>query len=186
MNQFMLKLVVRLGLFMIFISLIGCDRFFRGSNLIVEKVSDGDTLVVKDNNQKTKVRFACIDAPEIPHSQRERKSKSVRDKNQFSWGLKAQTRVQQLVQQGGNRVSLDIIETDQYGRTVAEVRLPNGIFVQEILLQEGLAKVYRRYLNQWPSKEILQQAELQAKQQKVGIWNDQKFIDPWQYRRLKK
>jgi micrococcal nuclease len=169
------------------LGLMGCDRLMSNSGDAVERVSDGDTIVIKDTNGKNvTVRFACVDAPEIAHTNKEKQSKSTSDRNQFSWGVKAQERVQQLVQQGGERVTLNITDSDRYGRKVAEVRLKNGTFIQQVLLQEGLAKVYRPYLNKCPSKDLIQQAEAQAKEQKLGIWNDTKFVNPWEYRALYK
>ncbi|MBW4677464.1 MAG: thermonuclease family protein [Desmonostoc geniculatum HA4340-LM1] len=171
----------------IILALIGCDRLIGNSGDAVERVSDGDTIVLKDANGKNfTVRFACVDAPEIAHTNKEKQSKSSSDRNQFSWGVKAQERVQQLVQQGGERVTLNITDSDRYGRKVAEVRLKNGTFIQQVLLQEGLAKVYRPYLNKCPSKDLVQQAETQAKEQKLGIWSDTKFVNPWEYRSLYK
>ncbi|MDZ8235797.1 MAG: thermonuclease family protein [Nostoc sp. ChiQUE01a] len=170
----------------IILGLIGCG-LIGNSGDVVERVSDGDTLVVKDANGKNvTVRFACVDAPEIAHTNKEKQSKVSSDRNQFTWGIKAQERVQQLVQQGGERVTLNITDSDRYGRKVAEVRLKNGTFIQQVLLQEGLAKVYRPYLNKCPSKDLIQQAEAQAKGQKLGIWSDTKFINPWEYRALYK
>ena len=176
--------------------LIGCDvvrqaasrlRFVSTSGEPVERVSDGDTIVVKDADGKNfTVRFACLDAPEIAHSNKEKQSKRISDRNQFTWGVKAQQRVQQLVQQGGDRVTLNITDSDRYGRKIAEVRLKNGTFVQQVLLQEGLAKVYRPYLNKCPSKNLVQQAEVEAKQQRLGVWSDTKFVNPWEYRSLYK
>lgn len=171
----------------IVLGLMGCERFFGSSGDSVERVSDGDTLAVKDANGKNfNVRFACVDAPEVPHSNKEKQSKRASDRNQFSWGAKAQERVQQLVKQGGDRVTLNIIDSDRYGRKVAEVRLKDGTFVQQVLLREGLAKVYRPYLNKCPSKDIVQQAEAAAKQQRLGVWGDAKFTNPWEYRSLNK
>ncbi|MHC5614115.1 MAG: thermonuclease family protein [Nostoc sp.] len=180
----------------IILGLIGCDvlrqaasrlPFVATSGDAVERVSDGDTLVVKDADGKNfSVRFACIDAPEIAHTKKEKQSKSDSDRNQFTWGVKAQQRVQELVQQGGDRVTLNITDSDRYGRKIAEVRLKNGTFVQQVLLQEGLAKVYRPYLNKCPSKNLVQQAEVEAKQQRLGVWSDTKFVNPWEYRSLYK
>ncbi|MBC6431419.1 thermonuclease family protein [Nostoc sp. HG1] len=169
------------------LGLIGCDSFIGTSGEAVERVSDGDTLVVKDTNGKNfTVRFACVDAPEIAHTKKEKQSKRTSDRNQFTWGVKAQERVQQLVQQGGDRVTLNITDSDRYGRKIAEIRLKNGTFVQQVLLQEGLAKVYRPYLNKCPSKDLVQQAEAKAKEQRLGIWSDAKFVNPWEYRSLYK
>ncbi len=169
------------------LGLIGCDRFVSNSGEPVQRVSDGDTLVVKDTNGKNlTVRFACVDAPEIAHTNKEKQSKRSSDRNQFTWGVKAQERVQELVQQGGDRVTLNITDSDRYGRKIAEVRLQNGTFVQQVLLQEGLAKVYRPYLNKCPSKDLVQQAEAKAKEQRLGVWSDVKFVNPWEYRSLYK
>ena len=45
------------------LGLFGCDRFFGTSGEPVERVSDGDTIVVKDSSGKNfTVRFACVDA----------------------------------------------------------------------------------------------------------------------------
>ncbi|MCP6759453.1 MAG: thermonuclease family protein [Fischerella sp. CENA71] len=167
-------------------AVMGCDRLFPSGDT-VERVSDGDTLRIKNTkgNEFT-IRFACVDAPEIPHSVKERQSKAASDRNQFAWGAKAQARVQELVNQGSDRVKLTITDSDRYGRKIAEVRLQNGTFVQEMLVREGLALVYRPYLNKCPSKEIIQQAETEAKANRRGIWSDTKFVKPWEYRSLYK
>ncbi|WP_341527236.1 thermonuclease family protein [Nostoc sp. UHCC 0302] len=171
----------------IVLGLLGCDRLVGNSGDVVERVSDGDTIVVKDTDGKNfTVRFACLDAPEIAHSNKEKQSRRSSDRNQFSWGVKAQERVKELVEQGGDRVTLNITDSDRYGRKIAEVRLRNGTLVQQVLLQEGLAKVYRPYLNKCPSRDIVQQAEAQAKQQRLGVWRDAKFVNPWEYRTLNK
>lgn len=171
----------------IILGLMGCERFFGTTGDLVERVSDGDTLAVKDSRgTKINVRFACVDAPEVPHTNKEKQSKRARDINQFSWGAKAKERVQELVKQAGDRVTLNITDSDRYGRKVAEVRLKDGTFVQQVLLQEGLVKAYRPYLNKCPSKDLVLQAEAEAQQQRRGIWGDAKFTNPWEYRQANK
>ncbi|MBE9006138.1 thermonuclease family protein [Fortiea sp. LEGE XX443] len=185
MQKLTKQVVIWLSATIMVLVLVSCEKFFGASGDLVERVSDGDTLAVKDaKGNKFNVRFACMDAPEVPHSQKERNSKRASDRNQYSWGTKAQERLQQLVKQSGDRVILKITDSDRYERKVAEVRLKDGTFVQEVLLREGLAKVYRPYLNKCPSQELVQQAEALAQQQKLGIWSDTKFIDPWEYRRF--
>ncbi|QSJ14818.1 thermonuclease family protein [Nostoc sp. UHCC 0702] len=187
MEKLTKHIFIWLGVAIIILGLMGCERFFGVSGDLVERVSDGDTLAVKDSQgNKFTVRFACMDAPEIAHSNKEKNSQRPSDRNQFSWGVKAQQRLQQLVQQGGDRVNLNITDSDRYGRKVAEIRLKDGTFIQQVLLREGLAKVYRPYLNKCPSKDLVQQAEAEAKQQKLGVWSDAKFINPWEYRSLYK
>lgn len=172
------------------LSVLGCDRFLRStptSTYSVKRISDGDTLTVTDTKgNEVKVRFACVDAPEVPHSTKEKNSKKAVDKNQFKWGVQAQQRVQQLVKQGDNRVKLTITDSDRYGRKVSEVRLPNGTFIQEVLTKEGLVQVYKPYLKNCPSASIVEKAEADAKQRRVGVWGDKNYVSAWDWRRSNK
>ncbi|MCD8488081.1 MAG: thermonuclease family protein [Desertifilum sp.] len=166
------------------LSLAGCDWFGPPTHT-VQRVSDGDTIAVIDpQGNALSIRFACIDAPEVPHSAKERQSRKAVDKSQFKWGEQAQTRVQELVNAGGDRVVLTITDSDRYGRKIGEVRLRNGTFIQEVLVSEGLALVYRPYLKNCPSAALIEAAEATAKSQKKGVWQDPKFVVPWEYRRL--
>lgn len=167
--------------------LVACKPNVGANNYPVKRVSDGDTLTVIDAKGKDiTVRFACIDAPEIPHSQKEKQSTKTVDKDQFMWGLKAKERTQELVKKANNRVILTITDSDQYGRKVSEVHLPDGTFIQEILLREGLAMVYRPYLKNCPSANIVQSAEAAAKKNRRGVWGDSKFLPAWEFRRSNK
>lgn len=168
------------------VSLIGCDAFFKNSSnsdYAIKRINDGDTMTVTDESgTEVKVRFACVDAPEVAHTTTEKNTRNAADKNQFKWGEISKQRLQQLVKQGGNRVKLTITDTDQYGRKVSEVRLPNGVFVQQVLIQEGLVQVYKPYLKNCPSSDIVQQAEADAKKRRVGVWRDSKYISAWEWR----
>ncbi len=164
--------------------LFGCQQKFGANNYAVKRVSDGDTLVASDSAGKDiKVRFACVDAPEIAHTNAEKNSKASAKKNQFKWGNQALQRTQQLVKEGGGRVVLTVTDTDRYGRQVSEIRLPNGTFVQEVLTREGLAMVYRPYLKNCPSASVLEQAEAEAKKSRRGVWGDSKFVPAWDFRK---
>lgn len=165
------------------LSLTGCQTLWGLGQYSVQRVSDGDTLTVVDTKGTVMhVRFACVDAPEIPHSTKERASKKAVDRDQFKWGIKATRRLQQLISQGGDRVNLRIVDSDRYGRKVAEVRLGDGTLVQEVLAREGLALVYPTYLKNCPSAAAIEQAAAIAQQQGQGVWSDAKFVEPWKYR----
>lgn len=181
------RLLLWLGIAIITFALVGCEALFGPKPYSVMRVSDGDTLTVTDaKGAEIKVRFACVDAAEVPHSTKERKSKKLSDRNQFKWGVKAQDRVKQLVEQEGDRVTLTVTDSDRYGRKVSEVRLRDGTFIQEVLAREGLAVVYRPYLKNCPSATLVEQAEAEAKQQRRGVWSDSKFAEPWEYRSSKR
>ncbi len=156
------------------------------SNYQVKQVDDGDTITVTDaSNQEIRVRFACIDTAEVPHSDTERNSNDPADKNQFIWGNKAKERLESIIKVGES-VKLNIVDTDRYGRKVAEVRLPDDTFIQQILVKEGLAMVYRQYLKNCASAGIVEQAEAEAKQQQLNIWGDSQFTAPWDWRSQKR
>lgn len=179
--------LIWLGASILILSIGGCETVSGPPTYAVKRISDGDTITVTDNSGKDiKVRFACTDAPEVAHTNAEKQSKKAVDKNQFKWGLLAQQRLQDLVKQGSDRVKLTVTDTDRYGRSISEVRLPDGTFVQEVLLREGLTIVYQEYLKNCPSAAIVQQAEAEAKKARRGVWRDSKFVEPWDYRRAKK
>lgn len=188
-----MKLIQKLLLWVVILTAIasvtGCQIFnkFSSAPYSVKRVSDGDTLTVVDpKGTDIKVRFACVDAPEIPHSTKERASKRVRDRNQFQWGIQAQDRLQQLIHQGGDRVNLTITDSDRYGRKIAEVRLGNGTLVQEVLARDGLVLVFDQYLKNCPDAAIVQQAQAEAQKHQRGVWSDSKFVTPWNYRSAKR
>lgn len=157
------------------------------ANYQVKQINDGDTIVVSDPlGEEIRVRFACIDTAEVAHSAKEQASNAPADTNQFLWGDKARERLNALINQSGNRVALTMVDPDRYGRKVAEVRLPDGTLTQEVLVREGLAMVYRKYINNCPSAAVVETAEATAKQQQLNIWGDAQFTPPWDWRHSKK
>lgn len=181
------KLLLWLVVVVFIVTLSGCQTLFGAAKYPVKRVSDGDTLTVIDpKGSDIHVRFACVDAPEIPHSAKERESRKLKDINQFKWGIEAQERLQQLIHQGGDRVNLTITDRDRYGRQVAEVRLRDGTLVQEVLARSGLVLVFEPYLKNCPDAATVQQAQAQAQQQHKGVWSDPKFIEPWKFRSAKR
>ncbi len=120
-------------------------------------VIDGDTLVIEGGST---VRLLGIDAPEtsnpaLAHEQ--------------PYGREATLRLQALVEDQKVLLERDISETDRYGRLLRHVWL-DGRLVSEILVAEGVARVYRippdrRYA------ERLAKAEERARKAGVGLWS---------------
>lgn len=136
----------------------------------VVSVSDGDTIKVKRGFEEAKVRFACIDAPE--------KSQPL--------GRESRTNLQQLIDQAKGRVLLSVVNTDRYGRKVAEVFTVLGDgqekFLQGEQLLSGFAYVYERYLSDCPNAEAVRTAEALARNNRTGVWSGN-HVKPWDYRR---
>ena len=133
----------------------------------VVRVWDGDTLHLQDSfGQRHKIRLAGIDAPELEQAQ----GKACRD-------LLAEQVLHRQVQAA-------IMDTDRYGRKVAQIRL-NGHDINWQQVAEGCAWHYRRYAREWQSEAeyaAYAEAEAQAKSQRLGLWRQASPQAPWQFR----
>jgi micrococcal nuclease len=125
----------------------------------VTHVIDGDTIVVMFNGARENVRLLGMNTPEKdgPHTKAEpmnetatRRAKELAEKKTVT-----------LVFGGKDRV-------DKYGRLLAYVVLPDGRTLNEILIKEGLAVVYRRF--EYSQKRRYIAMETQAKTACKGIW----------------
>jgi micrococcal nuclease len=129
----------------------------------VISTGDGDTLRVRRNGEAITVRLACVDAPESSQP----------------YGPEASRRLAQLLPMG-RAVTLRTVETDRYGRTVAEVFV-GGVSVGQTLVAEGYAVVYRQYLGGCgDSQDGLLRAEAQAG--RLNFWSQANPVMPWEYR----
>lgn len=136
----------------------------------VVSVSDGDTISVRQGNEQFSVRLACVDSPE---------------RAQKPWSEYSANRLKQLLP-SGQTVQIRVVDIDRYGRTVAEVYRGNQS-VNLQMVQEGQAVVYPQYLNGCAAtKDQYLQAEAVAKQQRLGLWNQNNPIMPWNFRRGKR
>lgn len=131
----------------------------------VVKIKDGDTLgLLTGDNQQITVRLAEIDCPE---------------KSQ-AFGQAAKKFTSDLC--FGKEVKLIGNEHDRYGRTVAQVVLIDGTNVNYALVKNGYAWQYKAY-----SKNTeLATLEQQAREDKLGLWQDANPTPPWDFRREKK
>ena len=128
---------------------------------------DGDTIRVRTAAQTLTVRLACIDAPEM---------------SQRPYGQASANRLKQLLQVG-QAVSLNVVDKDRYGRTVAKIYSGN-LSVNLALVQEGQAAVYRQYLSGCPElRDRLLSAEASAKSRQLGLWSQSNPVMPWDYRK---
>jgi len=133
----------------------------------VSWIYDGDTLKI---DPVGKVRLIGIDTPE--------RKNSKRDRYLIKQGISA-TRQRQIYQQAkefniehvkGQKVtlSLDNSPRDRHGRLLAYVHLPDGRLLNRVLLEQGLAVVYRRF--EFRMKDDFLAAEEDAREKKLGLW----------------
>ncbi|MBW2046302.1 MAG: thermonuclease family protein, partial [Deltaproteobacteria bacterium] len=77
-------------------------------------------------------------------------------------------------------VSVDPIDIDRYGRTVALVSV-SELVINKLLVEYGYAWVYDRYCHK-PFCTEWKHLEDQARSKKQGLWKNPKVIPPWKYR----
>ena len=125
-------------------------------------VLDGDTIIVRYQKAKITVRLQGIDCPEKgqPYS-----------KNARSFTIASAL---------NKTVTVNIKGKDQYGRTLAEVILPDKKSLNQELVKAGYAWWYRKYA---PNDRTLKALEAGARAAKRGLWADKNSIPPWEWRR---
>ena len=134
---------------------------FRGK---VVGVADGDTITaLRDDKTTSRIRLHGIDAPE---------------KGQ-PFGNRAKQYASELT--FGNIVTVEPTDRDQYGRIVADVRLPDGRSLNREMVRAGLAWWYRRYSHD----PELARLEAEARAARRGLWADPHPVPPWEWRRAR-
>jgi micrococcal nuclease len=127
----------------------------------VQRIVDGDTLVVRLGPDDETVRLIGIDTPEThkPNSPVE------------CFGYEAAARLAELLPDGTVvRLERDIEERDRYGRLLAYVhRLPDGVFVNHELVAGGFAAPYRFAPNVARTDELAEAAGA-ARREARGLW----------------
>ena len=129
----------------------------------VIQVSDGDTITVLIDNNKTKVRLYGIDCPE----------------NKQHIGFSAKSFTSELVL--GKIVTIETYDIDKYGRTIGNVFV-NGDSLSEELVKVGYALVYTKYCK-LPICQQWYKYEKEAKSKQFGIWSKSNPTPPWDFRK---
>jgi micrococcal nuclease len=126
-------------------------------------VSDGDTLtVLVDGNRQVKLRLHGIDTPETGQD----------------FGARAKQAASELA--FGKQVTVREMDADRYGRTVAEVILPDGKSLNRELVRGGYAWWFSKYA---PADRELAALQAEAKAAKRGLWSQPNPVPPWEWRK---
>lgn len=136
----------------------------------VERVTDGDTLVVtSENGTRLRLRLLGIDAPEIAHGALLGQP----------YGLEARQYLARLVI---NRpVQVEMFGPDVYRRILAVVWAADTNVNVE-MVRSGFAEIYRRARCRAYCRE-LSDAEVQAQRGRVGMWMLETHESPAAYRK---
>lgn len=98
-----------------------------------------------------------------------------------AYGKRAKQATSQLV--FGKEVTLQTHGKDKYGRTIADVLLPDGTNINHELVKNGWCWWYRKYA---PGDVELEKLEKDAREAKRGLWVDPAPIPPWMYRKARR
>lgn len=134
----------------------------------VVNITDGDTIVILDaNQQQHKIRLAGIDAPE----------------SYQAFGTRSTESMATLT--FNKTVSVQWKKKDRE-RLIGKV-LINGADINLEQVRAGMAWWYVKYAKeQSPSdRRLYEQAEQQARAQRVGLWKDTNPMPPWDFRHAK-
>ncbi len=102
------------------------------------RVWDGDTVRIGFGTRSERVRLANIDAPEI----------DGQCKAEIGRARVSQARLAELLR--GREVAIDRVGVDRHGRTLATLQV-SGVDVGEVLVAEGLARVWAGRRQPWCS-----------------------------------
>ena len=124
----------------------------------VQWVNDGDTIVLTNGKR---VRYLGINTPEIDHDNRRAQP----------YGYEARAFNKQMVLNRKIRLEFDQERHDRYGRVLAYIFLPDGIFLNEHLLQKGYAFFLFSKPNLKYNQRLLK-AQQEAMKAERGLWNN--------------
>ena len=122
----------------------------------VKYVFDGDTILLQN---REKVRYLGIDAPEIDHEGGKSEFMAL-DARKFNMNSVAGSPI---------RLEFDGKKRDRYGRLLAYVFLETGDMVNALLVKRGLAHVMFKKGN-IRYKDHLLRCQRQAMKEKLGLW----------------
>lgn len=130
----------------------------------LERVHDGDTIIIKKKGGVTSVRLAGIDAPELAQP----------------GGVQARDYLRSLLE--GHDIRLVIRDHDRYDRAVADVYVDGHKRVNADMVLAGWAWWYKSY--------ALHDVELQFNQSTArelhrGLWAMPDPVPPWEWRHSK-
>jgi len=127
----------------------------------VGDIFDGDTF---KTSKGERVRLLGINTPEVEHDSSPAQP----------MGNTARKSLANLIAGQTVRLDFDTQHKDNYGRTLAQIYLRNGTWVNGEMVRSGMAHVYTFTPNlRWAGQ--LTQLEASARQARLGIWKTQRF-----------
>ncbi|MFZ8786067.1 thermonuclease family protein [Thermocrinis sp.] len=146
----------------------------KGTPCKVVRVIDGDTFTCTlENGEKIKVRLIGVDTPESresPKLEREVQKSGLQKEEILRMGKIATEFTKKLLPEGEIvYLEQDVQKTDRHGRVLAYVWLKDGRMLNEVLVREGMARVYTIPPNV-KYQDVLLEAQRKAREEGKGFW----------------
>jgi micrococcal nuclease len=124
----------------------------------VLKVHDGDTITLRTDRGKHKVRLIGIDAPET---------------GQKPWGSRSRQHLIRIMRQTKWAVSVetDVVKQDKYGRPLVYLWTRKKELINERMLRDGYAVLFTIQPNS-KYEDRFEKAQHDARENKLGIWGE--------------
>ena len=149
-----------LSLVLLFLVLCATQCLAGELNGKVVGVHDGDTItLLTAEKEQVKIRLSSIDAPETKQA----------------FGSASKKALSDLV--FGKTVRVADHGKDRYGRTLGDIYV-GEIWVNLRMVEDGMAWLFLKY-----SKDPqIKAAEMKAREARLGLWQDEKPMPPWEWR----
>lgn len=132
---------------------------------VVERIVDGDTLVVNIRGEEERVRLLLVDTPETSHP-----SKPVQP-----FGPEASEFAREVLEGRQVQLEFDGPERDKYDRLLAYVWVDGKLF-NEMLLERGLARIAYVYDPPYRHYDLLTRAQEKSRKARIGIWSIEGYV----------
>ena len=128
----------------------------------VEKIIDGDTIAIRSGEQSVLVRFLGINTPE----------KENKYRHEECFGPEASRETEKLLDHKKVYLLPDSAAPNKgkYGRLLRYVFLPDGTFINALLIKEGYAFAYIYDNENLEFARYFEELEKEAKNSKLGLW----------------
>ena len=157
---------------LVLLSLLFSSSSYAGP-LKVSRVTDGDTIHVRDGRVETIIRLVGIDAPEVSHKKREPSQPYGQAATKYLAGL-VLNKVVEIKDYG----------QDRYGRTLGVV-FQGGKNMNLEMVRAGYAEVYRGTPAAGFDSAPYWKAEEEARAAKKGMWvQGDKYVSPREWRKV--
>lgn len=144
-------------------SILAVPGFRQTFTATVAETVDGDTFIVVRDDGRVTVQLHGLDAPEPTQT----------------FGPSATRFVRRRIE--GERVRIEVLDHDRYGRLIASV-YHEGAELNQQLLRSGLAWYYWWYDRYTPDAARDQRLEYRAQTANRGLWQQSTPIPPWEWR----